>query len=183
MFEQSEDERRSEYRRSCNEHRTAELVRYDQWRASVRDYLATESQRRNQWLSRLESYLACLREKAMRLNMFLEDHPDCQILYSAVDGERVAEEHRKKAMASLKAIDQVLEEWRRRSEQEMPSHPRADQRSVAEPSEDDSQESLRTQIKQMAQAAFGSDGLECPVCGVQVKAKRLMQHYEKEHAQ
>ena len=39
----------------------------------------------------------------------------------------------------------------------------------------------RERIKELARATFGSDELKCPVCGVTVKAKRLVQHYDKQH--
>ena len=46
---------------------------------------------------------------------------------------------------------------------------------------DASAEGRRERIKELARATFGSDELKCPVCGVTVKAKRLVQHYDKQH--
>ena len=40
---------------------------------------------------------------------------------------------------------------------------------------------LLERVKEMAKSTFGSDELKCPVCGVGVKAKRLVNHYEKKH--
>jgi hypothetical protein len=186
-FEQAEVARRDDYQRSLDEHHAAEVARYKKWQATVRRYVTRESQNRSEWVQGLELTIARFVDQAKWLNLFLEEHPDCHLLYEGVDGERAADRLRANAMKPLKAIDNIIAEWRERGEQEMPPavapQPEVAITEAASGSADMSSEKEEA-LKAMSKEALakGIFNMECPACKQTIRAFDIVEHFKEQHS-
>ena len=93
---------------------------YAAWQESIRQYLEQEELNRCQWREMLEAWLSAFVRQAAKINAFLDEHPDLQLIYSKVDGERESQRQREIALKSWPALLADCEKWRLLSEKEMP---------------------------------------------------------------
>jgi hypothetical protein len=118
-FDENERIRRDEHHLLFNNHVADEGIRYAVWQESIRLYLSEESVNRGRYLEILEDWLAAFVKQGNKINAFLDDHPDLQLIYCKVDGERQSQRQRELAIKPFAGLLDECEKWRLLSEKEM----------------------------------------------------------------
>jgi hypothetical protein len=88
QFRIEELERRSKFEEQCRAHKSSEEQRRSQWEEAVRNHEAKEKGRYHAWLGEWNDFETKFRDQGKRLNDFLDEHPDLQLLYVKVHTEQ-----------------------------------------------------------------------------------------------